>query len=166
MNARLIIFTAVVTLSFSGISAQAGHINVDLNLELGGVFRPVIVREVDYRSLPVPYYSAPVFSGGGDDLRFIPFAESGLFVAIGVPYDLCYLDRNYYLFNSGRWFRSTAAHGPWMALGDRDLPIVLRQRWSERMRDERQYGRGHRPEGRQPFQRPSCDSFSRARRAW
>jgi hypothetical protein len=139
MNARLTIALVAIAVIFGGISAEAGNVKVNLNINLDP-FRPVFIREEIYRPpLPVRYDPAPVYSRR-DEVRFIFPDELGFYVAVGVPYELCYIDRSYYLFNKGRWLRAYSQRGPWVALGYRDLPVVLRQQRIERIRDYRQHG--------------------------
>lgn len=139
MNARLTISIVAIAVIISGISAEAGNFKVDLNINLDP-FRPVIVREKFYSPpAPVRYEAEPV-SLRRDEVRFIYPDELGFYVAIGVPYELCYIGSSYYLFNDGRWLRAHSRRGPWIAMGYRELPTVLRQHRIERIRDYRQHG--------------------------
>ena len=148
MKARLTIALATIAVLLGGISAEAGNVKVDLNINLDP-YRPVIVREEVYRPpAPVGYDLEPDYSRR-DEVRFIYPDELGFHVAIGVPYELCYIDRSYYLFRDGRWLRAHNRQGPWVAMGYRELPIVLRQQRIERIRDYRQHGyASHRERGR------------------
>lgn len=139
MNARLIISIVAIAVIFGGISAEAGNVKVNLNINLDP-FRPVIIREEIYRPpVPVRYAPAPAYSRR-DEVRFIYPDELGFSVAVGVPYDLCYIGTSYYLFNDGRWLRAHSQRGPWVAMSYRELPVVLRQHRIERIRDYRQHG--------------------------
>jgi hypothetical protein len=148
MKARLSIALVTIAVLLGGISAEAGNVKVDLNIILDP-YRPVIVRKEVYRP-PVPVRSAPEPEHSRrDEVRFIYPDELGFYVAIGVPYELCYIDRSYYLFRDGRWLRAYSRRGPWVAMNYRELPVGLRQHRIERIRDYRQYGyASHRERGR------------------
>lgn len=148
MKARLTIALVTIAVLLGGISAEAGNVKVDLNINLDP-YRPVIVREEVYRPpAPVRYDLEPDYSRR-DEVRFIYPDELGFYVAIGVPYELCYIDRSYYLFRDGRWLQAHNRRGPWVAMGYRELPVVLRQQRIERIRDYRQHGyASHRERGR------------------
>jgi hypothetical protein len=139
MNARLIISIVTIAVIFGGISAEAGNVKVNLNINLDP-FRPVIIREETYRPpAPVRYAPAPAYSRR-DEVHFIYPDELGFYVAVGIPYELCYIGTSYYLFNDGRWLRAHSQRGPWVAMGYRELPVALRQHRIERIRDYRQHG--------------------------
>lgn len=139
MNARLTIFIVASTMILGGISAEAGNVKVNLNINLEP-FQPFIVHEEIYRPpAPVRHDPEPEYPRRGE-VRFIYPDELGFFVAVGVPYELCYIDRSYYLFNNGRWLRAHSRRGPWVAIGYRELPGALRQHRIERIRDYCQHG--------------------------
>jgi hypothetical protein len=142
MNARLIVSIVsivAITAIFGGISAEAGNVKVNLNINLDPV-RPVIIREEVYRPpTRVRYAPAPAYTRR-DEVRFIYPDELGFHVAVGVAYDLCYIGNSYYLFNDGRWLRAHSQRGPWVAMRHRELPVELRQHRIERIRDYRQHG--------------------------
>ena len=139
MNTRLIISIVAIAAIFGETAAEAGNVKVNLNINLDP-FRPVIVREEIYRPpAPVRYASAPAYSRR-DEVRFIYPDELGFYVAVGVPYELCYIGTSYYLFNDGRWFRAHSQRGPWIAISYRELPVGLRQHRIERIRNYRQHG--------------------------
>ena len=139
MNARLLISIVASAVILGGTFAEAGNFKVDLNINLEP-YRPIIVREEIYRlPPPVRYKPRPEYSGR-DEVRFIYPEELGFYVAVGIPDELCYIGRSYYLFQNGRWLRSDNRRGPWVVLGYRELPSVLRQHRIERIRDYRQHG--------------------------
>lgn len=139
MKAQLTIALVTIAVLLGGISAEAGNVKVNLNINLDP-YRPVIIREEVYRPpVPVRYDLEPDYSRR-DEVRFIYPDELGFYVAIGVPYELCYIDRSYYLFRDGRWLRAHSRRGPWVAMGYRELPVGLRQHRIERIRDYRQHG--------------------------
>lgn len=139
MNARLTIAIVAIAVIFAEISAEAGSFNVDLNINLDP-FRPVIFREEVYRPPAPVRYDLEAEYPLRDEVRFIYPDELGFYVAVGVPYELCYINKSYYLFSAGRWLRAYSRRGPWVAMGYRELPMVLRQHRVERIRDYRQHG--------------------------
>ena len=58
-------------------------------------------------------------------------------VAVGVPYDMMYLDKEYYLWHAGAWYRSSTYRGPWRELGYSQLPPELRKQPLAKIRDLR-----------------------------
>lgn len=138
MNARLIISIVTIAAIFGGISAEAGNVKVNLNINLDP-FQPVIVREEIYRPpVPVRYAPPPAYSRR-DEVRFIYPDELGFYVAVGVPYELYYIGTSYYLFDEGHWLRAHSRRGPWITISYRELPVGLRQHRIERIRDYRQH---------------------------
>ena len=92
---------------------------------------------------------------------FIYPAELGFGVAVGVPYDMFYLDGVYYLYRGGGWYRTSYYGGSWMKVRSRELPPQLRKNKIARihaLRDreyrvyskdrEHYHGQHFRPEGR------------------
>ena len=71
------------------------------------------------------------------DVEFVYPAPLGFYVAVGVPYDLFYVQNSYYLCRDGRWFSAPRSHGPWSAMRHRDLPRGLRKHDLERIRSYR-----------------------------
>lgn len=128
-----------VVVALSASSAYASGVGVDVNLHFGDRFRTVPrVTEV-YRPTVVAYerdrrdcYTPEM------DVRFVYQEPLDLYVAVGVPYDLCYIRNNYYLFRDGRWLRSSTSRGRWVAIGYRDLPQELRRHRVETIREYRE----------------------------
>jgi hypothetical protein len=113
----------VIILVLSASVACAG--NVDVNINLGGPPRPVIVRE--------PEYQPPMHFQVDEDVQFIFPGQLGFYVAVGLPYDLFFVQNNYYLYRDGRWSRASHSHGPWVYVDRRALPPGLRKHKMERI---------------------------------
>lgn len=107
------------------------------------------------------YYGSPGNVVIQNPPLFIYPPSLGFYAAIGIPYDLFYIDRNYYLHRGNRWYRSPRYNGPWGSLRNDHLPQGLRRhRYDDIVRGrEREYrtyqnernryrGRTFRPEGR------------------
>jgi len=117
-------------LAFGVSTAGAGNVGVDVNIHLGDQPRPVVVREA---APPVP---APVVAID-EDVHFVYPEPLGVYVAVGVPYDLFFLKNKYYFYRDGHWFRAHGSHGPWVPVAFRELPPGLRRYKIERMRNYR-----------------------------
>ncbi|MGB9081615.1 MAG: hypothetical protein WCD00_09955, partial [Desulfuromonadaceae bacterium] len=61
----------------------------------------------------------------------------GFYVAVGLPYDLFYVQNNYYLYRDGRWSRASRSRGPWVFMDRRALPPGLRRHKIERIHQYR-----------------------------
>lgn len=96
-----------------------------------------------------------------DSPQFIFSPVLGLYVAVGVPYDLVYNGVDYFYFYGGRWYRGPYYNGPWLLAVRRYFPRALLRfgitniryyRDAEFKRYDRDrahyYGRIHRPEFR------------------
>ena len=117
-----------VTIFIFGASVSYGG-NVDVNINIGDQPRPVIVRE--------PAYQPPVYIEVNEDVEFIYPGQLGFYVAVGLPYDLFYVQNNYYLYRDGRWSRASRSRGPWVFMDRRSLPPGLRRQKIERLRQYR-----------------------------
>lgn len=105
-----------------GASPALADIGLDLNVHLGNRSpAPIIVEE------------APLF--------LVP-ATLGFQVAVGVPYDMFYIDDRYYLCQGNGWYVATGYGGPWTVIQRDRLPHRLaKRRYAEiiALRDE-EYG--------------------------
>jgi len=69
-----------------------------------------------------------------EDIDFIMPQSLGFYVAVGLPYDLFYVGKSYYLYRDGYWHRAHHSRGPWVIVTHRDLPPGLRKHSMERIR--------------------------------
>lgn len=117
-------------------------------------YMPPPVEVVQASPVPDSLYleSAPMFA-------YAP--EYGMYVALGVPYDLMYDGRQYYYHSNGFWYASPYYSGPWMYMAREAYPPVFVSFRIERFHEfrEREYrayrrdpshyhGRMHNPEFR------------------
>jgi hypothetical protein len=99
--------------------------------------------------------------------QFIYAPELGMYVAVGVPYDLLYTGSGYYYFYGGRWYSGPYYSGPWTFLPRRAYPPAFVQyriggirhfrnvEYRRYQREGARYGgRFHRPEFRGARRRP------------
>jgi len=62
----------------------------------------------------------------------------GFYLAIGVPYEMFYLAKRYYLLADEVWYRSRHYNGPWQEVSFKRLPAPLRKYKMERIRQIRE----------------------------
>ncbi len=80
-----------------------------------------------------PVYDTPGGYYGGpnpvihDPPLFLYPPSLGFYAAIGIPYDLFYIDRYFYLHHGKSWYRSPRYNGPWGAMKYDHLPRGLRK---------------------------------------
>lgn len=131
---QLIKWQLATILMFSASASYAGNVGVDVNINLGEPPRQVIVREPAYQ----PVYQPPMQQIQIDeDVQFIYPGPLGFYVAVGLPYDLFYVQNNYYLYRDGRWSRASRSQGPWVFVDRRALPPGLRKNKIERIHQYR-----------------------------
>ena len=67
--------------------------------------------------------------------------EPGMYVAIGVPYDIFFVSGRYYYFHGDNWFWAGGYGGPWVHVVSRSLPPGLQKYKVVQLRDfrEREY---------------------------
>jgi uncharacterized membrane protein YgcG len=68
-------------------------------------------------------------------------AEPGMFVAVGVPYDIYFISGRYYYLHGDNWFWASGYDGPWVVVQRRSLPPGLQKYKIVQLRDfrEREY---------------------------
>ena len=68
-------------------------------------------------------------------------AEPGMFVAVGVPYDIYFISGRYYYIHGDNWFWATGYGGPWVHMPRKSLPPGLQKYKVVQLRDfrEREY---------------------------
>jgi outer membrane lipoprotein SlyB len=79
---------------------------------------PEMLPEPDQYPLPAEVYI-------DESPQFIYSPALGLYVAVGVPYDLVYNGVDYFYFYGGRWYRGPFYNGPWMLATRRYFPRAL-----------------------------------------
>ncbi|GFO68090.1 hypothetical protein GMLC_16690 [Geomonas limicola] len=134
--------------------AQAAFAGVNVNINLGEPPRTVVVTpppQPVYVPPPAPVYVPPPapatvyvpaqppvqFIEVNDDIQFVYPGALGFYVAVGVPYDLFFVNNNYFLYRDGRWLRAPSSRGPWVTTRYRELPPGLRRHRLERIREFR-----------------------------
>jgi hypothetical protein len=93
------------------------EVNINVNI---GAPPPIVVRE-----RPTMVY----------------LAEPGMFVAVGVPYDIYFLSGRYYYMHGDNWFWASGYDGPWVVVQRKSLPPGLQKYKIVQLRDfrEREY---------------------------
>jgi hypothetical protein len=72
-------------------------------------------------------------------MLFLP--DPGIYVAVGVPYDIFFMEGRYYYSYGDNWFWGPGYGGPWTYAGYRTLPPGLRKFKVRQLREyrEREY---------------------------
>jgi hypothetical protein len=89
-----------------GFVATPGHSQVNVNVRIGDPPPPVIVH-------------APP--------TMVLLPEPQTYVAVGVPYDIFFVDGRYYYLHESHWFWGPAYGGPWTFVTVERLPPGLRK---------------------------------------
>jgi len=135
MQRRALCFWILSLLVFSPV-AYAG-VGVDFDIHLGNQPPP---------PPPPPVVAPPpIILQAPPDMVY----SEGLkvYVGVGIPYDLFFYNNAYFYFADGHWYRSPYYRGPWIRAGNRGIPLGLRQRRIEEIREIRRRAwddyRGH-----------------------
>ena len=107
----LLLFAAVV--GALPREARAAQVHVSINI---GAPPPVIVRHPP-------------------TMVYLP--EPRLYSAVGIPYDVFFVDGRYFYFRNNNWFWAPGYGGPWTYVEYRALPSGLRKVKVERLREFR-----------------------------
>lgn len=119
----------LIFVSLSVSPAYAGNVGINLDLHVGDRLPS------DGDRVIVSHYEPPYSSM--ERPRMVYADRLGLYVVVGIPYDMCYLQNSYYLFRDGCWYRGRSSRGPWVMVSHRDLPRSLRNQRIEGVRDYR-----------------------------
>jgi hypothetical protein len=120
---RLLVISAIAAAS-AAQAVCASDVGVDLNIRIGN--QPPAV------AVPVPA-PAPVVVIEEPPVFLYP-PGLGFYVAVGVPYDLFFIDNHYYLYRGNAWHRARHYGGPWVEVRHKHLPPGLRRHRVERIR--------------------------------
>jgi hypothetical protein len=88
-----------------GLCATQAAAQVSINVNIGAP-PPLVVR------------SAPTM---------IYLAEPAVYTAVGIPYDLYFVDGRYFYLHNNNWFWAPGYGGPWTVVESRSLPPGLRK---------------------------------------
>lgn len=107
----------VLLLSSVGATPASAEVNINVNI---GAPPPIVVHQP-----PTMVY----------------LAEPGVFVAVGVPYDVFFIGGRYYYFHGDHWFWASGYGGPWVHVVHTSLPPGLRKHKVVKLREyrEREY---------------------------
>lgn len=95
-----------LTISLAAAPAMAGNVAWGVNLNLGFPVQQVAIEQPP---------------------AFIVPPELGFSVAVGIPYDVVYIDSQYYAYRGNHWYCGQRYNGPWKSVGYRYLPTQLRR---------------------------------------
>jgi len=81
----------------------------------------------------------PVIVQSPPPMLFLP--EPAVYVAVGTPYDIFFIDGRYYYFHGNNWFWAPVYGGPWVHVVHTGLPPGLRRYEVVKLREyrEREY---------------------------
>jgi hypothetical protein len=118
------LLVAVVLAGSVAVAPARAEMNLNINI---GVPPPVVVAPP-----PVEVEAPP-------EMVFLP--EPGIYVAIGIPFDVFFISGRYYYFHGGNWFWARGYGGPWTHVVYKSLPPGLRKYKVERLHAfrEREY---------------------------
>lgn len=141
-NLALAIMLQLAALPVLTEQSRASNVGVDLNIHVGGQPRPVVVTPApEPRPVvvvaPPAYQPEPYYDDAEEEVEFVYPQQLGFYVAVGVPYDLFYLNNLYFVYRDGRWLRSASSRGGWVPVRYRELPPTLRRHRMERIREYR-----------------------------
>lgn len=123
MKRSIMLAAFAATLAVS--PAQASDVGFDVNIRVGNQPPPVVPVPVPARVPVVVIEEPPVF-------LYPP--ELGFYVAVGVPYDIVFIQGTYYLFRDNVWYRAPHYSGPWVVTRHKHLPPGLRKHKFDRVR--------------------------------
>ncbi len=116
MRVIVIILAVFGAMAWAAPSSYAG---VDVNINIG---------------VPVP---PPIVVEAPPEMVIIP--EAGVYVVVGAPYDLYFINGRYYYFQNGYWYWGRGYGGPWVHVEYRMLPPGLRKYKIERLHEFREH---------------------------
>ena len=128
-----IMAAAVLVVVAQAASAQA-KVNINVNVDVPAAVAPAPPpAAVVYQPESAPS-SVPSQLIIEETPKFIYAPQLGFYVSVGIPYDIAYVDRGYYLYSGGYWYLSRSYWGPWSYVPQRRLPIGLRTHRYEQIR--------------------------------
>jgi hypothetical protein len=80
---------------------------------------------------------APVIVEAPPQMLFLP--DPGVYVAVGIPYDVYFIGGRYYYYHGDHWFWGPGYRGPWTYVEYRTLPPGLRRYKVVRLREYRDH---------------------------
>ena len=108
MKQTIVKFLAILAvLSILSVGTSVARADVDVNINIG---------------VPLP---PPVVVATPPTMIFL--GTPGVYVAVGVAYDIFFIDSRYYYFHGGNWFWAPAYGGPWVHVTVKSLPLGLRK---------------------------------------
>lgn len=107
------ILAGLIGLLLAAAPVQASDVGFNVNLSIGNQPAPRVVHAV-----PVVIEEPPIF-------LYPP--QLGFAVAIGIPYDMVYIEGRYYMFRDEVWLVSSHYNGPWGRVKHKHLPPGLRK---------------------------------------
>lgn len=130
---KKLLFVLALAPALGGSLAHASNVDFNVGINIGNTPRAVVPVPA-----PPPVYAPPVVIE--EPPEFIAPPQLGFYAAVGVPYDLFFIDSRYYLFRDNVWYAGPNYNGPWVSVRYRALPRALRRHPFERVRYYRDAG--------------------------
>lgn len=112
---RIPLLLAVALVAATASTSNAGfNVNVDIGLPTPAPPPPV------YRPVPPPPVTLP-----DTPPQFVFVPDLGYYVAVGTPYDMAYIGRDYFIYSNGFWYRTSYYGGPLVRVERRMMPPLL-----------------------------------------
>jgi hypothetical protein len=127
MKRQVTIALAIVVTASTAVLAREGGVNLNITLGVPAVAAPA--------PPPPPPLQPRVVLNAAPRFIFSPFL--GMYVSVGIPYDIVYIGNDYYLYQDGFWYRGPYYNGPWLRVESRRLPLELRRHRYEQIRHYR-----------------------------
>lgn len=119
---KLVFGSSLVCLAFLGSAAMA---QVSVDIHIGEPAPP-----------PVVVGPPPVVLEAPPHMVFDP--GLGIYIAVGVPFDIFFSNNIYFYHANGVWYRSPYYRGPWTRTEFRRIPRGLREHRIEEVREYRE----------------------------
>jgi hypothetical protein len=111
----------VIAISSAASAREGGNVNLNINVGAPVIAEPAPPPRVVLRAAP--------------RFIFLPFLD--MYVSVGIPYDIVYIDGSYYLYEDGYWYRAPFYDGPWVLVEFSRLPGPLHRHRLEQIRHHR-----------------------------
>lgn len=118
----------------SSVFASNVAFNAGVSVGLPGASVNLGVGAPAYPYRPVTIVEPPMF---------VQPPELGFHTAVGVPYDLFFLNNLFYLFSGNAWYSSPYYNGPWSSIYAYDVPYLLSRHPFHRIRHYRDHYYGY-----------------------
>jgi hypothetical protein len=107
-------------------TAFAGDVGININLNVGNRRPALAIPAPPVPVVVVPAPPVPTFAIPRPPVFLVP-PGLGVSVAIDIPYDMVFIDGDYYVHQGNEWHRGHHYNGPWTQVKHKHLPGKLRK---------------------------------------